>query len=372
MSTITTILFFLIGFALVLLALLSAIRTFVLPRSAPDRITRTVFLSLRKFFDFALKFTRNYKQRDAIMAYYAPVSLLILLPTWLTIVLFGYAFFYMALGAETWIQALDISGSSLLTLGFSRATETTGTFLTFTEATIGLILVALLIAYLPTFNDAFSRREKAVNLLATRAGTPPTAVELLTRYSRLNSLNTLSGLWSTWENWFADVEESHTSLAALVFLRSPIPEQSWVNAAGAILDAASLYLSTLAHPIDAGEVQILSEQQLPSDPQAALCIRTGFLALRRIADFFEVEIDENPHFPEVPISITQEEFYEAYEIMKEQGLALKPDKLEAWNSFAGWRVNYDRVLMALTELTMAPSAPWAEGLSSIFLYSRTR
>ena len=366
----TTILFFLAGLFLIFLAVMSAIRTFVLPRSASDMISRAVFLSLRKIFDFILKFTKNYRQKDAIMAYYAPVTLLVLLPVWLSIVFAGYAFLYMALGAESWMAAMNISGSSLLTLGFSRAGESIGAFFTFTEATIGLILVALLIAYLPTFNDAFSRREKAVNLLASRAGTPPTAVELLARYHRLNSLNSLSGLWSSWENWFADVEESHTSLAALVFLRSPIPEQSWVNAAGAILDAASIYLSTLAHSNGDIENVTINEQQLPSRPQAALCIRTGYLALRRIADFFEVQINEKPTFPEVPISITQQEFDEAYDLMKAQGLALNPDKQKAWMDFAGWRVNYDRVLMALSELTMAPTAPWAEGLTSIFLYAR--
>lgn len=31
----------------------------------------------------------------------------------------------------------------------------------------------------------------------------------------------------------------------------------------------------------------------------------------------------------------------------------------AWRDFAGWRVNYDTVLVALAGLTMAPYAPWS-------------
>jgi hypothetical protein len=42
----------------------------------------------------------------------------------------------------------------------------------------------------------------------------------------------------------------------------------------------------------------------------------------------------------------------------------------AWRGFAGWRVNYDTVLLALAALTMAPEAPWSSDHS--FRQSRTR
>jgi hypothetical protein len=197
--------------------------------------------------------------------------------------------------------------------------------------------------------SAFSRREIAVNLLGVRAGTPPSAVEMLMRFHRLERMDLLHASWETWEAWFADLEESHTSLAALVFFRSPQPDQSWITAAGAVLDAASLASSIL---------------DAPPDPQAALCIRAGFLALRRIADFFDVPYNPNPHYPDDPISVTREEFDVAYDQMAGQGVPLKPDRDEAWKNFAGWRVNYDAVLIALCELTMAPEAPWSADRAS--------
>jgi hypothetical protein len=237
-----------------------------------------------------------------------------------------------------------------LTLGFTKGSSLVHTVLAFSEATIGLIMVALLIAYLPTMYNAFQQRELAVTMLEVRAGSPPSAVEMITRFQRLHSLDGMHNLWETWETWFAQIEESHTSLAALVFFRSPQPDHSWVTASGAVLDAAALMRST----VDA-----------PADTQADLCIRAGYLALRRIADFFDVTYNANARFPDDPISITRAEFDAACDQLAAAGVPLKPDRDRAWQDFAGWRVNYDRVLLALASLTMAPYAPWSSDRSLI-------
>jgi hypothetical protein len=93
-----------------------------------------------------------------------------LVPAWLTLVLIGYTLMYRAFGFEDWQAAFTVSGSSLLTLGFSMVKDVPTTILAFSEAAIGLILIALLIAYLPTIYSAFSRREAVVTLLEVRAG----------------------------------------------------------------------------------------------------------------------------------------------------------------------------------------------------------
>jgi hypothetical protein len=341
--TLFRILVFLLGLAVVIRTVMSVIKTFVLPRSANDRLARVVFLTIRNLFNLRLRRVRTYSEQDRLLAFYAPISVLALLPFWLALISIGYLGIYWALGEFTWLEAFRISGSSLLTLGFATATDPVITFLEFTEATLGLMLVALLIAYLPSMYAAFQRREAAVTLLEVRAGSPPSAIEMLERYQRIHGLDRLSEVWKTWETWFADIEESHTSLAALVFFRSPQPDHSWVTAAGAVLDAASLTRAAV---------------DIPTDPQADLCIRAGYLALRRIADFFEVEYNPDPK-PGDPISITREEFIEAWERLASQGVPLKPDQEQAWRDFAGWRVNYDRVLLALAGLTSAPPAPWS-------------
>jgi hypothetical protein len=345
------ILVFLAGLGLVIWTLRSAVQTFVLPRSIQDSLSTTVFTVVQRFFRLMLWIRRawSYEQRDRVMAFHAPVSLLILPAVWLVCVLVGFMCMYRALGVSGWWSAFQLSGSSLLTLGFSSVNLPFTAILEFSEAAIGLMLVALLIAYLPTMYSAFSRREAAVAMLEVRAGSPPSAYEMLARFHRLQRLDKLTEVWADWEIWFAEIEENHTSLAALTFFRSPQPERSWVTAAGAVLDTASLVAAAL-------------DQK--RDFQAEICIRAGYLALRQIADFFGIVHNPNPG-PTDTISVSRDEFTEVYDRLAEQGVPLKPDREQAWRDFVGWRVNYDTVLLALAALTMAPYAPWSSDRSRI-------
>ncbi len=339
---------FLLGAALVIYTLISAVRTFVLPRGANVFLTRIVFRAMRGLFWPRMRLADSFEERDKVMALYAPLSLVALPAVWLGFVLAGYMAMFWALGVRPWEKAFLLSGSSLLTLGFAPANNLFEMVLAFSEATIGLGLMALLIAYLPTMYAAFSRREAAVALLAGRAGSPPSAVEWIKRAHRVGWIDRMNEQWAAWESWFAELEESHTSLAPLVFFRSPQPGRSWVTAAGAVLDTAAL---------------ILAAVDVPFDFHAALCIRTGFLALRRIADFFQVPYNAAPHFPAEPISIAREEFDDAYDALLEANVPVKADREQAWCDFAGWRVNYDTVLLALAALTDAPYAPWSSDRS---------
>ena len=84
-----------------------------------------------------------------------------------------------------------------------------------------------------------------------------------------------------------------------------------------------------------------------------------FLALRGIADYFDISYPRDPHYPVTPITVTRAEFDEVIHKLEEAGLPIKPDREQAWKDFAGWRVNYDRVLLVLCSLVMAPQAPWS-------------
>ena len=70
------ILVFLLGLIIVIETLFSALSTFVLPRAARSRLNRIVFGFLRRVFEIPLRFTATFAQRDAIMAYYAPIGLM--------------------------------------------------------------------------------------------------------------------------------------------------------------------------------------------------------------------------------------------------------------------------------------------------------
>ncbi len=336
-------LIFFLGLMIVVMTLASALRTFVLPRSENVFLTRLVFQTVFRLFLLRLYWASSYRERDRILAYFAPTALLLLPLVWLICVDLGYMAMFWALGGQSRFDAFLLSGSSLLTLGFAPVQGLAQTILAFSEAVLGLGLVALLIAYLPTMYTAFARREAAVQMLEVRAGAPPSAVTMIERFYRIQGLERLSEQWQMWEVWFTELEESHTSFSPLVFFRSPRPDQSWVTAAGAVLDAAALTASTL---------------ELPRDAQAELCIRAGYLALRSIARFYQIPFNPDPA-PTDPISVTKAEFETVYDRLADEGIPLKPDRDQAWVDFAGWRVNYDSVLITLAGMIVAPYAPWS-------------
>ena len=348
MTVALRILLFLGGATLVVLTGVSAVTTVVVPRGVPVRLTRLVFRVLRPLFERRGRFAKTYEDRDRAMALYAPMALMSLPLVWLAVVLAGYTAMFAAIGVSPLGDAFRTSGSSLLTLGFARLDGGAATALAFTEAALGLILLALLITYLPSMYAAFSRREAFVALIAIRAGSPPSAVELLERAARISGLDQLEDtLWIPAIDWFIDIEETHTSLGALTFFRSPRPERSWVTAAGVVLDAASLRAAAL---------------DLPKAPSAELCVRAGYLALRTVAGYFDIPYDPDPA-PTDPISVAREEFDDVCERLAAAGAPLVQDRDEAWAAFAGWRVNYDVVLLGLAALTMAPYAPWSSDRS---------
>jgi hypothetical protein len=283
------------------------------------------------------------------MAMYGPVALLLLLTTWYLLLAVGFAAAYLGAGVPTVGTAFRISGSALFTLGTTSDARLIPSLLSYIEAGMGLLVLTLLITYLPTLYSVFAQRESAVAQLQVRAGTPPTAWTLLIRYARIGNTGRLSELWQSWESWFAALEESHTSFPVLAYFRSPQPDQSWVTAAGAVLDAASLWASSVEHP---------------NDPDAQLCIRAGFVALRRLADFFNVPHVPDPS-PDDHITISRAEYDEACQKLADAGMPLLADREAAWRSFQGWRVNYDTVVLNLARMVEAPIAPWTSDRSPL-------
>lgn len=331
------------GVLLVLRALLSTIRTFVVPRPTNDRIARMVFLSVRRAFDLVAARLGSYERRDRLMSYFGPSALVALPLAWLVAVAAGYTLIFWALGSGSIEQAILDSGSSLLTLGFARPPELGSDIVAFSEAVIGLGMVALLIAYLPTIYAAFSRRELLVRQLETRADAPPSPIVLVARLHQLGGLDDMHELWEHWERWFAELEETHTSLTVLVHFRSQHPDRSWVNAAGAVLDTASLVRSSIAIPVDA---------------HSELMIRAGCVALQRITGVFHLPFDPAPR-PDGPIRIDRDTYEMFLDQLAAGGVPLKPDRDAAWRDFRAWRIQYDEVLARLEELTVSPPPWWS-------------
>lgn len=152
-----------------------------------------------------------------------------------------------------------------------------------------------------------------------------------------------------WQSWFIDLEESHTSLGALSFFRSPQPDRSWITAAGIVSDAADLFSSTI---------------DVEWNVEAQLCLRAGYIALRRIATFCRLPFDSDPHCPLSPIAVTREEYDDMVAELAHRGVPLKEDRERAWLDFAGWWVTYHAPLLRLAGVTMAPYAQWSSDRSA--------
>ncbi len=262
MSTFVHVILFVGGLVIVIAVLDAALRTFVLPRPSGVTISRIISVGVRWVFDAITRPIKSYEGRDRVMALYGPITLLTMAFGWVLGVFIGYTMMFVAVTDLSWKEALRSSGSALFTLGFAVPATGPAVILDFTEAGLGLLLIALLIAYLPTIYSGFSRREVVVTRMSVRAGTPPTPTNLLTRAHKTRYLDRLEQAWGEWELWFVELEETHTSLSILNFFRSPNPHRSWLTTSGCILDSAAIRLSTL---------------NITYDPAAATCIRAGYL-----------------------------------------------------------------------------------------------
>src|SRR3954447_6261219 len=128
---------------------LSAVRTFVVPRGDNDRLSRMVFLGVRRAFNLVARPSRPYAERDRVMAYFGPIALMLLPAFWLLLLVMGFGALYWALGMSV-TDALEVSGSSLLTLGFFRPSVNYGDIVSFIEAALRPPPLALPVSYLPT------------------------------------------------------------------------------------------------------------------------------------------------------------------------------------------------------------------------------
>lgn len=344
-----------VGAVLIMVAVRSAVHATILPRATSNRLASLSSVATRVGFRLWVGRSSSYERRDRIMASVGPVALLGLLVTWLVLIMAGYTLLFLAVTTSDVARAIELSGSSVFTLGSTAPPGLGGDVVSYSEAGIGLLVVTLLITYLPSIYASFSRREVGVSLLRVRAGTPAQPATMLIRYQRIEPEGyRLTELWQQWERWFVDVEESHTSFPVLALFRSPLAEQSWVTSAGALLDAASLWLSTV---------------EGPRDPDAALCLRAGFQCLRRVASMFHVAYEDDPS-PTDPITIDRAEWDAVAQELVDAGLPVVADRDQAWRDFKGWRVNYDTVLLTLARLIEAPPAPWISDRSPVLADQR--
>jgi hypothetical protein len=338
-----------VGGLLILASVSSVSGTLIVTRLVRSRLTRWVDRGVDWGYQLAAARAADFRRRDRLLATQAAAILLIQLAAWLVVAYVGFALLLWPFATRGVVSAFTDAGSSLFTLGFAVPAGAAPAVIVFLAAAVGLLIITLQIAYLPTLYAAFNHRETEVALLNARAGVPSWGPELLARThyalgSGTSTLDTMPGLYAAWERWAADVTESHTTYLPLVRFRSPTPLSSWVTALLAVLDSAALFLT-------------LSPGEAPEVP-ARLCLRSGFLCFNRIARAMGFDIPEEAD-PKAGISLTYAEFLDAVARMRQVGFPIERTPEEAWPEFVGWRVNYERAAYAVAAAVDSVPALWS-------------
>lgn len=241
------------GVLIVANVLWEAFETIVLPRrvTRPFRVTVLFYRFTWIPWRAIAHGIRKKKRRETFLGFYGPLSLLCLFMFWAASLTVGFALlFYSASRTSSVLPSfasrLYLSGTTLFTLGIGDVVPHTPVerFLVVTESGLGLGFLALVLSYLPVIYQAFSRREVSIVLLDARAGSPPTAAELLRRHSGAVGAQELEVLLHDWERSAAEILESHISYPAVCYFRSQHNNESWLAALATILDSSALLIAS--------------------------------------------------------------------------------------------------------------------------------
>jgi hypothetical protein len=338
------------GLLVLFAVLLDALETVVLPRRV-----RRYFRLTSGFYQLTWKpwaaITRSIKtqgRREAFLGYFGPLSLIFLLALWAAGLIFGFALLQHGTGGHVTTLAngspgfgllLYHSGETFFTLGYGDIVPGSGLsrFLAVLEAGLGFAFLGIVVGYLPTIYAAFSRREIEISLLDARAGSPPSAAELLRRYCQCPPYDGLDQIFRAWERWSAEVLESHLSYPVLSFFRSQHNNQSWLAALTTILDATALV--------------IVGVEGIRAD-QAKMTFAMARHAVVDLAQVVAAAFD--PHLSD---RLPSAELIRLRQVLSDKGLTLR-DGDDAEQRLAALREMYEPYVEAIGRRLLIPLPPW--------------
>jgi hypothetical protein len=346
------ILILIVGIASIFAVLLDAFQTIILPRRATGRfrLTHIFYASTWRPWVFVTNWMPNPKKRETSYSYYGPMSLILLLVVWAAMLVFGFALIYYALGnpftdpaqGAGFLSDLYVSGTTIFTLGLGDVTPHRGWVreLVILEAGTGFGFLAVVMGYFPVLYGAFSRREVSISLLDARAGSPPTAAELMRRHAYDGGEAALALLLVEWERWSAELLESHISYPLLCYFRSQHNNQSWISALTAVLDTSALMIAG----IEGREAR-----------QAQLTFAMARHAVVDLAQVFCLDpvID-------MPDRLPPERYSQLYDHLCQSGVGVCRDRhsAESMARLNEMRSLYEGYAQALSDYLRMPLPPW--------------
>jgi hypothetical protein len=246
----------LVGVGMIGGILVESFETIVVPRRVVHRFryTRLYYRNTWRIWRLAASLLASAKRREAMLSWFGPLSLLGLFASWVVGLIFAFALLHWSIGSpllelmqekqEGLFTYVYMSGVTFFTLGYGDVTPLAplGRVLAVAETGMGFGFLAALISYLPLFSQAFSRREATIALLDARAGSPPSASQMLLRPAHSGNIAAIDPFLAEWERWCAELLESHLSYPLLSYYRSQHHNQSWLAALTAILDTCTLII----------------------------------------------------------------------------------------------------------------------------------
>src|SRR5882762_7105786 len=340
---------FLIGVAILIIVVWDAFEVIILPRLVTRRfrLSRLFYKSLWTLWRFCARLIPARKIRKSSISIFGPISLLILVAVWAVGLVLSFGLMQYGAGSALSVAGMTpsfwtdayLSGTTFFTLGLGDVVPRSGMAraLVVVEGGLGFGFLAGVIGYLPFIYGSFSKREVSISLLDSRAGTPPTAGELLRRHSYPHGQDALRQLLKDWELWSAELMESHLSYPVLAYFRSQHDNQSWIASLTAILDTCAL----LKVGIDGA-----------CEKQAELTFAIARHAVVDLAQVFKTP----PRTPPVD-RLPAEDLRRIRDTLAQHGLKLL-DGGEADLKLAQLRNMYEPYIFALASYLLQPLPPW--------------
>ena len=342
------------GLVIIGVVLLDAFETVVLPRRVTRQFKLTAWFYRRTWIPWR-KIAGHIKtasRQQSFLGYYGPLSLIMLMAFWAVGLIFGFALLQYGIGGHeqlgsepvTFPRILYHSGETFFTLGYGDIVPTSAgaRALSVFEAGMGFAFLGVVIGYLPVVYGAFSRREIQISMLDARAGSPPTASELLVRLAGRSEETAIDQLvldevLRGWERWAGELLESGLSYPVLSFFRSQHSNQSWLGALMIMLDVTSLVLTGIEE-IHSGQARLT-------------------FAMARHAAVDLAQVVNARYDPMAAERMTEENFQSLRETLAGVGLKLKSTE-DARLKLAKLRSMYEPYIHSTAVNLMVALPPW--------------
>ncbi len=343
-----------LGVGLIVAVLWDALETIILPRTVARRLGLSSLLNtfLRKTYKLIGRcMAQSNSRREQLLGAFGPLSLLILIAIWAWLMIFGFAFISSGLqvplaggGTNSLPVHIYASAVTFFTLGYGDVTTVTasGRTLAVIEAGMGFGFLALVIGYIPVLYGSFSRREATILLLDARAGSPPTAGELLKRYD-LHGVGALTDLLKELERWSANLLESYLSYPSLALYRSQHEKMSWLGALTMIMDACSL-------------LRVGCEKDKPENNALMRQAELSYALARHVVVDLAYILDIPPHTAKED-RLPPSEWTRLIANLKGQGLMVC-DPSDAYVELMKLRKDYEPYLNGVSDSLFLPLPPW--------------